>query len=1184
MKVMRFGVVLLLTGIVSTAEAMTAQIEVGSGTLPATLAPGAGNPSVFTTINFDAQFAVAPNVFVMTEENALNVDPCTIRIRNVTTTSFDATCLEPINENRATGGMIFEYIAVQNGTTTVPLVGGGGNVNFVSACSNLTNQQYGPNCTGCSGAQSYSPISFPPGFTAAPALLTQVQTTNNIVSADPIFIDTAVRQGSLSSAGFDLALDQMEAGTGPIASSERVCYLAVERNGCENLDFSGIGGPASVTFQAQTGGNNVDGHDNGCTSGEGVTFAPACFTAAPIAVAKQITRNGNNGGFIRRCSVSASEVILTFDEDAVSDGERNHINETASVLAFSSAFTTPVTFSKALVTLKRRQLRLNWETSAETFHLGFDVWAEIDGQWSQLNRKLIVGSGRDSTRTKSYHYRVKLDRDQANKATRFAISSLDSQGIEDFFGPFEIGIEYGASSAMESIDWTEVSATHNRTMQKNGYRRTAKGWRKHRQDPNDHASQYGILEVEVEKPDGIHMISGDQILVLAPHLEGTPLKRLALTLNGTAVARHIESADRRLSRDDRLFFVAKAPQDSDAIYLNSYMYRLSIDRHNAIDATRFDAQPIDHYPTSVTGARALRLTDDKQYSASNAGATPWFDQSLLAAGGPKSVDYIFDFADAIDSSQMSTLTVSVSGGIDFPAAADDHHLQLSINNTLLYDARFDGFTENSAVLDIPADTLRQTGNLLTVRLPGDTGYVADLINIDDLVVTAHSPLAQFTALDIALSTNPRNYQWNVSEPIELALAYTPDGGMSVLENIENDGQSVRFSHPVNQPRQGMKIAMGAASAIANDTQLSLVEGAGIPFTGADYMIVSHPNFIGEKLSEFVSLKQEQGFIVQVVDWYDIVAEYGGGNETPTALRRFAQAASKHTELSHLLIVGGHSVDYRGLTDAAVTNFIPSFYRPVNILAFSPTDNPVADTDGDQRPDIAVGRWPVRSNDDLNAIVNKTTQWHLRRSGNIYQNALLVAQAPDNRGLDFTEQIFGRVALPMQALAEFQDIDLLDMAQLSDAQSGDPVKEAQQAIREAISNGLDVLSFAGHASTASWGFQGIVNTDFIRSLDNVDNPLVVMPLACYTTNFEALSVNTLAHQWMFAGDQGAVAIHGASVLGSHRENAIFAERFLLQAREAKTYGEAIQRAKQQMSSYNSMLNNWVLLGDPGLPLH
>ena len=94
----------------------------------------------------------------------------------------------------------------------------------------------------------------------------------------------------------------------------------------------------------------------------------------------------------------------------------------------------------------------------------------------------------------------------------------------------------------------------------------------------------------------------------------------------------------------------------------------------------------------------------------------------------------------------------------------------------------------------------------------------------------------------------------------------------------------------------------------------------------------------------------------------------------------------------------------------------------------------------------------------------------------------------------------------------------------------------------------------------------------------------MPLACYTTYYQGLNTNTLAHQWLFAGTQGAVAIHGASMLGDFRENGMFAERVLQQQHSISgtvRLGQAILNAKRKMSSANQMLDNWTLLGDPTL---
>ena len=158
-----------------------------------------------------------------------------------------------------------------------------------------------------------------------------------------------------------------------------------------------------------------------------------------------------------------------------------------------------------------------------------------------------------------------------------------------------------------------------------------------------------------------------------------------------------------------------------------------------------------------------------------------------------------------------------------------------------------------------------------------------------------------------------------------------------------------------------------------------------------------------------------------------------------------------------------------------------------------------------------------------------------------------------------------------------------MQELNDSAIDNPIQAARDEIENKLNDGLELLSFGGHGSYGSWGFQGVVNTDFVKSLSNQGKPAVVMPLACYTSNYEHPSVNTLAHQWLFAGDFGAAAIHGASVLGEYRENAVFSERYLNNSANSKTIGEAIYKAKNEMASGNQMLHNWAYLGDPTLPL-
>lgn len=90
----------------------------------------------------------------------------------------------------------------------------------------------------------------------------------------------------------------------------------------------------TIEFQSFVTGNNIRGWNDGCFN----NGFPTAFSAAPVTVASMNTRAGGNGGWIRRCALGAATIGLTVDEDIDTDSERNHINETAGVVAASAAF------------------------------------------------------------------------------------------------------------------------------------------------------------------------------------------------------------------------------------------------------------------------------------------------------------------------------------------------------------------------------------------------------------------------------------------------------------------------------------------------------------------------------------------------------------------------------------------------------------------------------------------------------------------------------------------------------------------------------------------------------------------------------------------------------------------------------------------------------------------------------
>ncbi len=95
------------------------------------------------------------------------------------------------------------------------------------------------------------------------------------------------------------------------------------------VTFNDNGGSA-VRFAAVRSSDNIT---HNCTN-----IGISGFSGAPLAVASQNHRDGGDGGWLHRCSVSASNVQVMVQEDVAADSDTAHTTERAGLAAFSQAF------------------------------------------------------------------------------------------------------------------------------------------------------------------------------------------------------------------------------------------------------------------------------------------------------------------------------------------------------------------------------------------------------------------------------------------------------------------------------------------------------------------------------------------------------------------------------------------------------------------------------------------------------------------------------------------------------------------------------------------------------------------------------------------------------------------------------------------------------------------------------
>ena len=285
---------------------------------------------VWTKINFQQQYITPPAVFMLSTNQGGN--PAIIRIRNITTTGFEALPLEPSGEDGGHITMGAHYLAVEYGVHEFP----DGTVIEVGSTDLQLELQYGSKSAFSPFTlKGYKTLSFASSFSQRPNFFHSLQTLNSVDSNPPNdalrpFLTIAVETGTLSAAGVNIALEASETEFG-IINSETVAYMAVEPGSNRSfIDNNGI----NVSWETFFTGFNVDGWNNGCNN---FNFTNN-FDTEPLVVASKNSRLEDDGGWLRSCNLSATRIGIVVDEDRSEDNERSHVNEEASILAMTSTF------------------------------------------------------------------------------------------------------------------------------------------------------------------------------------------------------------------------------------------------------------------------------------------------------------------------------------------------------------------------------------------------------------------------------------------------------------------------------------------------------------------------------------------------------------------------------------------------------------------------------------------------------------------------------------------------------------------------------------------------------------------------------------------------------------------------------------------------------------------------------
>lgn len=863
--------------------------------------------------------------------------------------------------------------------------------------------------------------------------------------------------------------------------------------------------------------------------------------------------------------------------------------------------TTPVTLAFFQATRQGDVTHFEWSTATETNNAGFNLYAETDAGRVLLNEELIPSAVVNSASPQDYSFDV-----SGVLATAFYIEDVDIFGNPVQHGPFALDEVMGSRIAPEPIDWAAINAEHNAKAEMratadiaavNDFLATQVA------DPIGDAREHeiaerpGFVETDPGTPlgsiylpfvigangsstsaveaqaaaavnpkiqllvdqTGLYRVTFEQLQAAGFNLAGILASDLALTNQGNAVPMRLVSA-RRLGPGAYLEFYGVA---LDTFYTDTNVYLLEINRSKALRAGANTARVPGGTPVPFYMETAA-VDNNRRYEPLSPNGDPWYDTQLKVGRTPGSWDFAVEIDEYAAGAAPATLQVNLWGSTDYPTFDPDHHVLIGLNGAAVAESLFNGLSVQTPSVQLAEGIVVNGANTLKLTLPGDTGAKWDLVNLDSYSLTYPR---NFVARAGSLSFNAAGSLFRVSGlPSGDVVVYRLSGSNLVrINNVASealgDGSfAVRFAG-TPAPAQYVVSAVSALKTPAIQPQRPATD---ITSGTADYVMIAHPDF-KTGLAPLVQFHQSRGLTVKVVDVTDIYAQFGYGIFGPEGIQRYIAHAVRNMGTRYVLLVGGDTYDYRQYLAGGGISFIPSIYSATGpYTKFAPVDPLYADIDNDRLPDVALGRFPVRSDAELATLIDKTLAYAAKGYG---KTAVFAADT----GFSNDSERFRLASVADWAT----QTAYLDQTAAADARS---------TIVNAINGGVALASFVGHSGPTMWSFKGLFDIPTALSLANAGQPTAVAQWGCWNNYYVDPTYQTLAHAFLVSGPQGAAFSLGSTGLSYALSERNLANQLMPQMTQpGATVGEALLNAQRWVGTNKKNMEDvvigWTLLGDP-----
>jgi len=375
---------------------------------------------------------------------------------------------------------------------------------------------------------------------------------------------------------------------------------------------------------------------------------------------------------------------------------------------------------------------------------------------------------------------------------------------------------------------------------------------------------------------------------------------------------------------------------------------------------------------------------------------------------------------------------------------------------------------------------------------------------------------------------------------------------------------------------------------------------------ADYIIITPEIFLEEayrikKLREDL-VQPKNRLKVQVALLEDIYNEFSAGTQDLAAIKHFLHYAyffwsPSQPRIRYVFLLGDTDFDFRNITGQSKL-MIPTFQQDgVSDVRSYATDDKytyLASGVADELPDIAIGRLPAQTPEQLKIMVDKIISYETEPEPGIWRNTVtLVADDP----LRPSTYIETEHILDTEDLARIMPRSLyVDKVYLTEyPEEQDPnspyIKKprARDDLIKKLYNGTLMVNYLGHGSPNVWAQENVfTSADLGQVKTGMKLPFWIAG-TCDWAKYDDIGASCVPEELLLMESNGAVGILSTTRKTYAIFNKILIANFFdllfpeTEGSRSITVGDAIMLAKNGGIGSDTNNEKYILLSDPALRL-